>query len=148
MKRIATLAAALLGALTIVAVPAAIGAKGTKVIIHKWEIETAAQGEVRVNPGGTFTHCATDAIQSLGVDGRFKRAKEGVNIQLKYIHDGTLEDNFLKEWAVNGNGTFGHGIVPRPAGPPIGDGFWAFKVTQKGHKIGRSTVNLVADPAC
>jgi hypothetical protein len=148
MKRTVGRVAATFSALAILGLASAAAAQATHVTINKWEIETAAQGEKRVNPGATFTHCASDPITSLGVEGNFRGAKEGVNIQLKYIHDGVLEDNFLKEWAVNGGGHFSHGIVPRPNGPPIGDGFWAFKVTQKGKKIGRSTVNLAADPAC
>jgi hypothetical protein len=142
MRRVALIC----GCLLVLVVPSAAAAKGTKVKIGAWSVETADQARHSAKPGSTYRACASSPTFAIDARGTVTGAKKGKRFKEVWTLNGKPDSVFQVAWSKSGKFSDSFGISASDG--ELTTGRWKLKLVQGGRTIGASTIRVLTKPGC
>ena len=152
-RAIAIVTAMTAAAVVVCGVAATVGAfnRPTAVAVKAWIAVNSEGSTGRVQPGGTYTHCATTPIVRLSIKGVGMRAVAGKQGSFRSIvardDRRVLKSQILYWKRTERRNRFGLHYT-RPDG--FAEGRWTWSLVQRAgaRRIGLSEIVLATDPSC
>ncbi len=134
------------GCLLALLFPAGAIAKGTKVKIGSWSVETADFGEHNAKPGSTYRACASNPTIAIDARGTVTGATNGTRFKEIWTRNGKPDSVFQVAWSKSGKFSDSFGISASDG--ELTPGKWKLKIVQGGKRIGGGSIKIVTKPGC
>jgi hypothetical protein len=121
-------------------------AKGPKVNIGSWSVETADFARHVAKPGSTYRPCASNPAIAIDAHGSVSGATSGTPFKEIWTLNGKPDSVFQVAWSKSGRFSDSFGISASDA--ELTPGRWKLKIVQGGKRIGGGSIKIFTKPGC